>query len=171
MLSAIDAARDAGDSLGGAVELCALWLPAGLGEPPFDGVENRLSQALYAIPAVKCVEFGAGAAVSRLRGSAHNDAFYYDEAGRVRTRTNRHGGVLGGMTTGMPLLLTCHIKPTPSIALPQESVNLQTHESARLCVPGRHDPCAALRAVPCVEAAAAIALLDLYQEGLIDGIG
>lgn len=99
MLSAIDAARDAGDSLGGAVELCALWLPAGLGEPPFDGVENRLSQALYAIPAVKCVEFGAGAAVSRLRGSAHNDAFYYDEAGRVRTRTNRHGGVLGGMTT------------------------------------------------------------------------
>lgn len=108
-----------------------------LGEPPFDGVENRLSQALYAIPAVKCVEFGAGAAVSRLRGSAHNDAFYYDEAGRVRTRTNRHGGVLGGMTTGMPLLLTCHIKPTPSIALPQESVNLQTHESARLCVPGR----------------------------------
>ena len=154
-----------------AVELCALGLPAGLGEPPFDGVENRLSQALYAIPAVKCVEFGAGAAVSRLRGSAHNDAFYYDEAGRVRTRTNRHGGVLGGMTTGMPLLLTCHIKPTPSIALPQESVNLQTRESARLCVPGRHDPCAALRAVPCVEAAAAIALLDLYQEGLIDGIG
>ena len=114
---------------------------------------------------------GAGAAVSRLRGSAHNDAFYYDEAGRVRTRTNRHGGVLGGMTTGMPLLLTCHIKPTPSIALPQESVNLQTRESARLCVPGRHDPCAALRAVPCVEAAAAIAVLDLYQEGLIDGIG
>ena len=146
-------------------------LPAGLGEPPFDGVENRLSQALYAIPAVKCVEFGAGAAVSRPCGSAHNDAFYYDEAGRVRTRTNRHGGVLGGMTTGMPLLLTCHIKPTPSIALPQESVNLQTRESARLCVPGRHDPCAALRAVPCVEAAAAIALLDLYQEGLIDGIG
>ena len=92
MLSAIDAARDAGDSLGGAVELCALGLPAGLGEPPFGGVENRLSQALYAIPAVKCVEFGAGAAVSRLRGSAHNDAFYYDEAGRVRTRTNRHGG-------------------------------------------------------------------------------
>ena len=80
------------------------------------------------------MEFGAGAAVARLRGSAHNDAFYYDEAGRVRTRTNRHGGVLGGMTTDMPLLLTCHIKPTPSIALPQERVNLQTHESARLCV-------------------------------------
>ena len=132
---------------------------------------DALEEPEYRLLAEKCVEFGAGAAVSRLRGSAHNDAFYYDEAGRVRTRTNRHGGVLGGMTTGMPLLLTCHIKPTPSIALPQESVNLQTHESARLCVPGRHDPCAALRAVPCVEAAAAIALLDLYQEGLIDGIG
>ena len=160
MLSAIDAARDAGDSLGGAVELCALGLPAGLGEPPFGGVENRLSQALYAIPAVKCVEFGAGAAVSRLRGSAHNDAFYYDEAGRVRTRTNRHGGVLGGMTTGMPLLLTCHIKPTPSISMEQDTVN-KSGENIRVRIKGRHDPIIVPRAVVVVEAMAAITLLDM----------
>ena len=171
MLAAIDAAREAGDSVGGVIECAVFGVPAGLGDPMFGGMENRIAAAVFGIPAVKGVEFGAGAAVSHLRGSAHNDAFYYDEAGHVRTRTNRHGGVLGGMTTGMPLLLTCHIKPTPSIALPQESVNLQTHESVRLCVPGRHDPCTALRAVPCVEAAAAVALLDLYQEGLIDGIG
>ena len=171
MLEAVDAAHAAGDSVGGAIELCALGLPAGLGDPPFDGVENRLSQALYAVPALKCIEFGAGAAVSGMRGSAHNDGFCYDDLGRVRTVTNRHGGILGGMTTGMPLLLTCHIKPTPSIALPQESINLKTGEGVQISIAGRHDPCAALRAVPCVEAAAAIALLDMLEEGRIHGIG
>lgn len=170
MLRAIDAARDAGDSLGGSIELCALGLPVGLGEPPFGGVENRLSQALYAVPALKCIEFGAGAAVSHMQGSAHNDAYYYDETGAVRTRTNHHGGILGGLTTGMPLLLTCHLKPTPSIALPQQTIRYSTQKSAPLVISGRHDPCAALRAVPCVEAAAAIALLDLYLEAMSHGL-
>ena len=140
-------------------------MPAtGLGEPPFGGVENRLSQALYAIPAVKCVEFGAGAAVSRLRGSAHNDAFYYDEAGRVRTRTNRHGGVLGGMTTGMPLLLTCHIKPTPSIAQAQRTIDIAKRENAVLEIAGRHDPCIVPRAVVVLESILAIALCELMMD-------
>ena len=129
-----------------------------------------LSHALFGIPAVKGVEFGAGFGFATLRGSEAIDGMRISD-GRVLHTTNRNGGICGGITNGAPLLFRCVVKPTPSIALPQESVNLQTRESARLCVPGRHDPCAALRAVPCVEAAAAIALLNLYQEGLIDGIG
>lgn len=163
MMAAIEDARAVGDSIGGSVELCALGLPVGLGEPPFGGVENRLSQALYAVPAIKCIEFGAGSAVSRMRGSAHNDAYAMRD-GCVKTQTNRHGGILGGLTTGMPLILTCHFKPTPSIALEQKSVSLSEQKDAVLSVRGRHDPCVALRAVPCVEAAAAIALYDMCLE-------
>lgn len=168
MLAAIDLARSAGDSIGGSVELCVLGLPTGLGEPPFDGVENRLSQALYAVPAIKCIEFGAGCAVSRMRGSEHNDPYVLQDD-RIRTASNRHGGILGGLTTGMPLLLTCHFKPTPSIAQEQKSVSLSQMQEATLAVRGRHDPCVALRAVPCVEAAAAIALYDLYLEAKAHG--
>lgn len=168
MMEEIEAARAAGDSIGGSVELCVLGLPVGLGEPPFAGVENRLSQALYAVPAIKCIEFGAGSAVSRMRGSEHNDP-YVMEDGRIKTASNRHGGILGGLTTGMPLMLTCHFKPTPSIAVEQNSVSLSQKENAVLAVRGRHDPCVALRAVPCVEAAAAIALYDMYLEAKVYG--
>lgn len=168
MLEAIENARTQGDSIGGSVELCVLGLPAGLGEPPFGGVENRLSQALYAVPAIKAIDFGAGRNAALMRGSEHNDP-YTIQNGCVKTLSNHHGGILGGLTTGMPLLLTCYFKPTPSIAREQQSVSLSRMEPAMLAVRGRHDPCVALRAVPCVEAAAAIALYDLYLEAKAHG--
>ena len=155
----IEAARAAGDSIGGSVELCVLGLPVGLGEPPFAGVENRLSQALYAVPAIKCIEFGAGSAVSHMRGSEHNDP-YVMENGKVKTSSNRHGGILGGITSGMPVIFRCAFKPTPSIAKEQQTVNLATNEAEALVIGGRHDPCIVQRAVPCVEAAAAVAIAD-----------
>ena len=168
MLSAAEEAKNAGDILGGSIELCVLGLPVGLGEPPFDGVENRLSQALYAVPALKAIDFGAGRAAAQMRGSEHNDPYCVKD-GKIRTLTNRHGGILGGLTTGMPLLLTCYFKPTPSIAQEQQSVSLSAMKEAVLSVRGRHDPCVALRAVPCVEAAAAVALYDLYLEARAHG--
>lgn len=160
MRAAILMAREAGDSVGGVIECYAVGLPAGLGDPMFDGVENRLARALFGIPAVRGVEFGAGFAAAEMRGSAHNDAFYMEE-GRVVTRANHHGGVLGGITTGMPLIVRVAVKPTPSIGREQQSVSLSRGENALLAVCGRHDPCIVPRAVPCVEAAAACVLLDM----------
>lgn len=160
MREEIEAARMDLDSVGGAIEGCILGLPAGLGDPMFHGVENRLSQALFAVPGVKGVEFGAGFEAARLRGSEHNDGYCY-EAGAVRTGTNRHGGILGGMTTGMPVLFRAALKPTPSIGRPQHTVDLFKKENADLAVTGRHDPCIVPRAVPCIEAAAALTALDL----------
>ena len=141
-------------------------LPVGLGSPMFGGMENRLSQILFGIPAVKGVEFGSGFACAGLRGSENNDP-YYMENGAVRTRTNNAGGILGGLTTGMPLIFRVAVKPTPSIARPQESVRLSEKSGAIFEIHGRHDPCIVPRAVPCVEAAAAIAILDaLLEENL-----
>ena len=160
MLAAIYDAAAQGDSVGGTVECCVLGLPAGLGDPMFDGLENRIARAVFGIPAVKGIEFGAGFAAAGLRGSENNDPFRV-ENGRVVTETNRHGGILGGISTGMPLLFRCAFKPTPSIIKPQRSVNLRTMENADLTIRGRHDPCVVTRAVPCVEAAAAIALADV----------
>lgn len=160
MAAAIGAARADGDSVGGVVECCALGLPVGLGEPMFDGLENRVALAVFGIPAIKGIEFGAGFAAAGLRGSENNDPLYYD--GReVRTRTNRHGGALGGLASGMPFVFRAAFKPTPSIAKEQDSVNLATGQDAKLVVEGRHDPCVVTRAVPCVEAACAVALYDL----------
>lgn len=153
-------AKAAGDSVGGIIELSATGIPAGLGEPMFGGVENRLSQALFAIPGVRGVEFGLGFEAAKMRGSEHNDAFYAED-GKVRTRTNNHGGVLGGITSGMPIVLRVAIKPTSSIAMEQESVSLKTFEAQAISVKGRHDPCIVPRAVPCVEAAALIVLADM----------
>jgi chorismate synthase len=152
--------RAGGDSVGGSIECCILGLPAGLGEPHFGGLESRISSAVFGIPAVKAVAFGEGENVSRLFGSGNNDAYFFDEAGAVKTRTNRAGGILGGLATGMPLLFRAAVKPTPSIALPQESVDLEKHQAATLSVRGRHDACVVPRAVACVEAAAAFAILD-----------
>ena len=164
MQAAIAQAREEQDSLGGVVECAVLGLPAGLGDPMLDGMENRIARLAFAIPAVKGVEFGAGFAAAALRGSQNNDPFYFDQAGRVRTRTNHAGGILGGITNGMPLLFRAAVKPTPSIGQPQESVSLSRRENTTLVIHGRHDPCIVPRAVPCVEAAAAIAVYDALLE-------
>ena len=156
-------AREAQDSVGGIIECAAIGLPAGVGEPMFDGVENRLAAALFGIPAVKGVEFGAGFGSARLRGSENNDALRV-ENGRVVTETNRAGGILGGITNGMPLTLCVGIKPTPSIGQKQKTVSLSRMENTELTVHGRHDPCIAHRAVPVVEAVTACVLLDLLLE-------
>ena len=161
MREAILAARKAGDSIGGVVEVCALNVPPGIGGPMYDGVESILSPIFFGIPAVKGVEFGAGFKSSRMMGSENNDPFYYDEDGNVKTRTNNHGGILGGITSGMPVIARVAFKPTSSIALRQDSVNLETGENTELSIKGRHDPCVVPRAVPAVEAAMAVGLLDL----------
>lgn len=159
MIAAIDAARSDGDSVGGTVECAVIGLPAGIGDPIFDGIENQISRIVFGIPAVKGIEFGSGFDGSRLRGSENNDAFTCTN-GEIKTLTNNHGGILGGITSGMPVIFRCAFKPTPSIAKQQQTVNLSTGENEIFTVGGRHDPCVVQRAVPCVEAAAALAIAD-----------
>jgi len=163
MLDEIIRAKAKNDSVGGVVECSVLGLPAGLGGPMFDGVESKLAALLFGIPAVKGVDFGAGFEASEMFGSEHNDAFYM--AGEsVKTRTNNHGGILGGITSGMPLNLRVAFKPTPSIGIPQETVNLAEGTDTIITIKGRHDPCVVPRAVPVVEALVAIGILDLFLE-------
>ena len=164
MQSLILEARQNLDSVGGVIECAAVGLPAGLGDPMFGGVENRLAAALFGIPAVKGVEFGDGFAAARSCGSANNDPFRMED-GRVVTETNHAGGILGGITSGMPLVLRTAMKPTPSIARPQRTVSLSAGADTELVIHGRHDPCIAHRAVPVVEAVTAAVLLDLLLEG------
>jgi len=165
MKDVVEAARKNLDSVGGVVECAIVGLPVGLGAPMFDGMENRLSALMFAIPAIKGIEFGAGFDVAAMSGSENNDE-YYDEDGVVKTRTNHHGGILGGLTTGMPLTFKVAIKPTSSIARKQNSIDLTSGERVELEIQGRHDPCIVPRAVPCVEAVAAICILDvLLEEG------
>ena len=159
MQAAIAQAKAQGDSLGGVIECAVLGLPAGLGDPMFGGMENRIAAIVFGIPAVKGVEFGAGFAAARLRGSQNNDPYTVRD-GRIETRSNHCGGILGGITNGMPLVFRAAIKPTPSIAMEQDSVNLETLTEEKLRVGGRHDPCIVPRAVPVIEAAAAIAVYD-----------
>lgn len=165
MRQAIEQARLEQNSLGGVVECCAVGLPVGLGEPIFDGLESRLAMALFAIPAVKGVEFGAGFGAAALTGAENNDPFYQTEDGSIKTRTNHHGGALGGISSGMPLVVKAAFKPTPSISREQQTVNLAQGGEETLVIHGRHDPCVVPRAVPCVEAAVAITLLDLLLWG------
>lgn len=160
MRDAISAAKGDGDSVGGIVECAVTGLPAGVGEPMFGGVESRIAQIVYGVPAVKGVEFGAGFSAANLRGSQNNDDYVISD-GQIRTATNNAGGILGGITTGMPLIFRAALKPTPSISRPQQSVNLSTGEAQELTVKGRHDPCIVPRAVPVIEAAAAIAIFDM----------
>lgn len=163
MQAAIAAAKADLDSLGGLIECGVIGLPVGLGDPMLDGMENRIARLIFAIPAVKGVEFGAGFDVANRRGSQNNDPFYMDGS-QVKTRTNHAGGILGGITNGMPLVFRAAVKPTPSIAQPQDSVSLSRKENTKLEIHGRHDPCIVPRAVPCVEAAAAIAVYDALLE-------
>ncbi len=160
MQETIAKARAGGDSVGGIIECAITGLPVGIGEPMFGGVESKIAQIVYGIPAVKGLEFGQGSAFSAACGSTANDA-YTIEDGEVKTVTNHCGGILGGITNGMPVVFHVAIKPTPSIAQPQQTVDLRTGEVTTIQVKGRHDPCIVPRAVPVVEAAAAIAIYDL----------
>ncbi|MBQ3864836.1 MAG: chorismate synthase, partial [Clostridia bacterium] len=163
MQEAIFRARETGDSLGGIIECAVRGLPAGWGGPLFGGLEGLISRTVFAVPAVKGIEFGAGFAAASLRGSEANDPFTM-VSGKVRTKTNNHGGILGGISTGMPLVFRAAVKPTPSIALEQETVNLAKGCDTTISISGRHDPCIVPRAVPCIEAAAAIALCDTWLD-------
>ena len=159
MQNLIASAKAEGDSLGGIIECVITGLPAGIGGPLFGGLESRISQIVYGIPAVKGIEFGAGFSVSILKGSENNDPFTIID-GNVKTTANNAGGILGGITNGMPVIFRAAIKPTPSIAKEQDSISLSGMENCKLAIQGRHDPCIVPRAVPVVEAAAAIAIFD-----------
>ena len=155
----IEAARLAQDSVGGTIECAVTGLPAGVGEPMFDGLEGAIAKAVFGVPAVKGIEFGAGFALAAMRGSRANDAFCYQN-GHVVTETNHCGGILGGIANGMPLIFRCAVKPTPSISQPQKTVDLQTGENTVLTIHGRHDPCIVPRAVPVIEAVTALAIIN-----------
>lgn len=161
MVEAIEAIKEEKDSLGGIVEVRAQGVPPGLGEPTADKLDALIGQAMLSIPATKGVEIGTGFAAASLRGSQHNDPFYADDSGRVRTRTNHHGGTLGGISSGEPIVARVAIKPTSSISRDQETVDIHG-ESRTILVEGRHDPCVVPRAVPVVEAMMCLVLADLY---------
>ena len=160
MRQRIAKAKADGDSVGGVIQCVILGLPAGIGEPMFGGVESRIAQIVYGIPAVKGLDFGAGFDAAFNVGSENNDPFSV-VGGKIQTASNYCGGILGGITNGMPVYFRAAIKPTPSIGKPQQTVNLKTGEITTLEVKGRHDPCIVPRAVPVVEAAAAIAIYDM----------
>lgn len=160
MQNKIAEARANGDSVGGIIQCFIDGVPAGLGEPMFGGVESRIAQIIYGIPAVKSLEFGSGSFSAYLQGSSNNDKFFF-AGNQVKTTTNHCGGILGGISNGMPIVFSVAIKPTPSIAKPQKTVNLKAGETTIIEIKGRHDPCIVPRAVPVVEAAAAIAIYDL----------
>lgn len=160
----IAAARADGDSVGGRIECAVTGVPVGFGDPLFDSVESVLSSLLFSVPAVKGVEFGNGFGITRMRGSEANDGWYFDERGDVAARTNNNGGVLGGITTGMPIVFNVAIKPTASIFKEQDTVNLATGENVKFRLKGRHDPCIVVRALPVIEAAAALAVYQFVGE-------
>lgn len=163
MEEAVLSAKHDGDSVGGVIECIAQGLPSGVGEPMFGSVESLISQAVFAIPAVKGIEFGNGFACADIRGSENNDEFKFD-GDRVITETNNHGGILGGITSGMPIVFRVAVKPTPSIAKKQKTVDMKRREATEIEISGRHDPCIVPRAVVCVEAACAVVLYDLVLE-------
>ena len=162
MRNIIVEARGNGDSVGGVIECAITGIKAGYGDPFFDSVESRLSHLLFSVPAVKGVEFGLGFDISQLFGSEANDSFYYEDE-EVKTSTNNNGGILGGITNGMPIIFKTAIKPTPSISKKQKTINISSKENEELVIEGRHDPCIVQRAVPVIEAVAAIGILDLIK--------
>lgn len=163
MREEILSARADGDSVGGIIECAVIGVEGGVGEPFFDSVESHLASLLFSVPAVKGVQFGKGYELTKMRGSQANDPFRYNADGKVVTTTNNNGGILGGLTTGMPITFDVAIKPTPSIFKEQDSINIRTHENAKLSLKGRHDSCIVVRAVPVIEAVSAIAIYDLLR--------
>ncbi len=163
MKEKIEEARTDLDSVGGIIETCIFGLPEGLGGPLFYGIEGKIAQILFAIPAVKGVEFGNGFEAAKLRGSQNNDPFVIDGEGSIKMESNRSGGILGGISVGdlAPVVFDCAVKPTPSIGRKQRTVDLEKKENAEIEIKGRHDPCIVPRAVPVTEAAAAIAVYDM----------
>ena len=164
MRAQVEEARLELDSIGGSIECAVTGIEAGFGEPMFDGVEGVIAKAVFGVPAIKGIEFGKGFELAQMRGSQSNDAFRY-ENGKVVTETNNCGGILGGITNGMPIVFKACVKPTPSISQKQKTVDLQKKENAELEIHGRHDPCIAVRAVPVVEAVMAIAVVKILNSG------
>ena len=163
MQTEIEKARMNQDSVGGTIECMVLNVPAGLGNPFFDSIESHLSSLLFSIPAVKSVSFGLGEDITKLYGHQSNDCYYFDE-GQVKTKTNHNGGIIGGISNGMPIVLTVGIKPTPSISQTQETINVKTQENVELNITGRHDPCIVPRAVVVVESMVALGILDMMNQ-------
>lgn len=159
MIQEIGNTSKMGDSVGGCIECFVLGMPKGIGGPLYEGLEGIISQSVFAVPAVKGIEFGAGFESTTMYGSENNDSFFA-ENGEVKTKTNNHGGILGGISSGMPISVRVAIKPTPSISKSQMSVNLDTMENQRLEISGRHDPCIVHRALPAIEASIAIAIIN-----------
>lgn len=159
MKNIIIKAKEEMDSVGGIIEAVILNLPCGLGEPFFDSIESNLAQLLFSVPAVKGVEFGSGFEITKVRGSKANDILY-NENGSVKAKTNNNGGINGGISNGMPIVFRVAMKPTPSIARPQNTIDMNTCENSEVTVTGRHDPCLVLRALPVIEACAAMSILD-----------
>ena len=162
MEAEIDRARENLDSVGGVIECAVIGLPVGIGGPLFEGIEGEISRNIFAVPAVRGIEFGAGFSSTQMYGSQNNDPFYIDGE-TVKTKTNNAGGILGGISNGMPVIFRVAMKPTPSIGKEQESVNLKTKTPEKLVVKGRHDPCIVKRAVPVIEAVAAITILNMLE--------
>ena len=156
-------AKAQSDSIGGKVEIAVVGLPSGVGSPTVRGIENAIASAVFAVPAVKGIEFGEGFGFSSMKGSEANDEMYYD-GDTIRCRTNHCGGITGGISNGMPLIIRVALKPTPSIAMEQKTVNLDTKKDDTIKIEGRHDPCIVPRALPAIEAAVSLALLDLVSE-------
>lgn len=154
--------RSSGDSIGGTIECAILGVSPGIGDPFFDSVESTLAHLMFSVPAVKGIEFGKGFDISKMRGSEANDE-YYLENGNIKTKTNNNGGILGGITNGMPIIFNVAIKPTASIFKEQNTVNIVTMEETTLCIEGRHDPCIVQRALPVIEAVAAIGITELMN--------
>ena len=162
MRQEILSARSSGDSIGGTIECAILGVSPGIGDPFFDSVESTLAHLMFSVPAVKGIEFGKGFDISKMRGSEANDE-YYLENGNIKTKTNNNGGILGGITNGMPIIFNVAIKPTASIFKEQKAVNIRTMEETTLCIEGRHDPCIVQRALPVIEAVAAIGITELMN--------
>ena len=157
-------AKKEGDSIGGIVETFILNMPVGIGEPFFDSLESVISHAVFSVPGVKGIEFGSGFEAAKMLGSVHNDPYYY-ENNEIKTRTNNHGGIIGGLSTGMPIVFRTAVKPTSSIAKAQDTVSLKDKSNSKLKIVGRHDPSIVPRALVAIEMITAIALLDLVMEG------
>lgn len=163
MLSEIEEGRKTGDSTGGVVECAVVGVPAGVGQPFFDSVESRMAQMIFSVPAVKGIEFGMGFDITKIRGSEANDSYCYDDEGNVRTKTNNNGGITGGITNGMPIVFRTAIKPTPSISIEQDTIDVAEKCNAKVTVQGRHDACIVPRAAVVIEAAAALVIYDLLM--------